>query len=626
MTQSEKTPNEGSITPLRAVAATGSNGGQLTRDPVHRAAYEPAAIAEADRDSYTARAFSELVDRATRSGLAHVTGGISPSSVALAYVDWLSHLAISPGHQIRLASKAWRKGTRLARFAGQCAAGEAQERCIEPLPQDHRFDHPGWNAFPFNLMYQGFLLNQQFWHNATTGVRGVSNHHERMVEFMVRQWLDVFSPSNNPLTNPEVLERTRQEGGMNFVRGFSHFVEDLERYAGDKPPAGTEAFVVGEDLAATPGKVIFRNRLIELIQYAPVTEKVQREPVLIVPAWIMKYYILDLSEQNSLVRYLVSQGHTVFMISWRNPGPEDRDLSLEDYRRMGVMDALDVVGAVVPGEKIHAVGYCLGGTLLSIAAAAMGRHADDRLASLSLFAAQVDFTEAGELTLFIDESQVSYLEDMMWEQGLLDTKQMAGAFQLLRSNDLIWSRNVRDYLLGQRTPMFDLMAWNADATRMPYRMHSEYLRQLFLNNDFAEARYHVEGEPVAPEEIRVPIFAVGTESDHVAPWRSVHKITHLADSAVTFVLANGGHNAGIVSEPGHPHRHYRIYGQDGHNGFHDPDGWLEIAEKREGSWWIAWSDWLKSNSSGEAEPPAMGAEAIGYAPLMDAPGSYVLIK
>nr|WP_245926858.1 alpha/beta fold hydrolase [Breoghania corrubedonensis] len=581
---------------------------------------------EGDRDSYAARAFSELVDRATRSGLARLTGGISPSSLALAYADWLAHLAISPGHQMRLAGKAWRKGARLARYAGHCASGEAAQRCIEPLPQDHRFDHPGWNTFPFNLMYQGFLLNQQFWYNVTTGVRGVSDHHERVVEFMTRQMLDVFSPSNNPFTNPEVLERTRLEVGMNLARGFANFVEDLERTLGDKPPAGTEDFVVGGNLAATPGKVVYRNRLIELIQYAPTTDKVQREPVLIVPAWIMKYYILDLSEHNSLVRYLVSQGHTVFMVSWRNPGPEDRSLSLDDYRRMGVMDALDAVGAIVPGEKIHAVGYCLGGTLLSIAAAAMGRFGDDRLASVSLFAAQIDFTEAGELTLFIDESQVSYLEDMMWEQGLLDTKQMAGAFQLLRSNDLIWSRNVRDYLLGERTPMFDLMAWNADATRMPYQMHSEYLRQLFLNNDFAEARYHVEGQPVAPEEIRVPIFAVGTESDHVAPWRSVHKITHLADSAVTFVLANGGHNAGIVSEPGHQHRHYRIYGQDGHNGFHDPDGWLEIAEKREGSWWIAWSDWLKSHSSGEAEPPAMGAKEAGYAPLMDAPGSYVLMK
>ncbi|MDT8343008.1 MAG: alpha/beta fold hydrolase [Thermohalobaculum sp.] len=575
-------------------------------------------------DSYAATAAGEIMDHATRALIARMTAGLSPAALWATWADWAIHLATSPGKQGQLVSKAARKALRLHRHACTCAlSGGTSDACIEPLAQDRRFRHESWQQPPFNLIYQNFLLTQQWWHNATTGVRGMSRAHERAAEFAARQLLDVFAPSNFLATNPELIERTRDELGQNLVRGLQNFVEDWDRMVAAKPPVGAEAFRVGETVAVTPGKVVYRNRLIELIQYAPTTDTVRPEPVLIVPAWIMKYYILDLTPQASLVNHLTGQGFTVFMISWRNPGPEDRDLGMEDYRTLGPMAALDAIGAICPGARIHAAGYCLGGTLLSIAAAAMARDGDERLATISYFAAQSDFSEAGELMLFISESEVSFLEDMMWEQGFLDSKQMAGAFQILRSNDLIWSKMLRVYLMGERDPMNALMAWNADSTRMPYRMHSEYLRRLFLDNELSGGRYAVAGRPVALGDIRAPIFAVGTETDHVAPWRSAFKVHHQTDTDVTFVLTNGGHNAGVVSEPGHPGRHYRIATRTRDANHLSPEDWVARADLRQGSWWPAWIDWLAARSGAPGVPPGLGLDAA--AGLPDAPGSYVLM-
>jgi len=343
----------------------------------------------------------------------------------------------------------------------------------------------------------------------------------------------------------------------------------------------------------------------------------------LVPAWIMKYCILDLSPHNSLMRHLVAQGFTVFCISWRNPGPELRHASLDDYRRLGVKAALDAVAAITGQANVHGCGYCLGGTLLAIAAAAMARDGDNRLATVTLLAAQTDFTEAGELQLFTDEGELALLDDVMWQQGYLDSTQMAGAFQLLRSNDLVWSRVVKAYLLGEREQPNDLMAWNADATRMPYRMHSEYLRQMVLRNDLAEGRYRVNGRPIAVSEIRAPLFAVSTETDHVAPWQSVYKIHLLNEGDITFVPTSGGHNAGIVSEPGHPHRHYRLARRPAERPYIAPEDWATTAAERGGSWWPAWVDWLNSHSGNAIAPPPLAAPDKGYPPLADAPGSYV---
>ena len=606
--------------PLRVVARDKS---PVTAEPP---CGRPAPSAPDTQDEGPVTGPNATMDRLLHAAMGRVTLGLSPASLMQAYADWAFHLAMAPGKQAELVQKAVRKTARFWTYAARHAADPCTPCCIEPLPQDRRFQAEGWQKPPFNLIYQSFLLTQQWWFNATTDVAGVSKHHEDVASFAARQLLDIFSPSNFLATNPEVLEATMTEGGQNLYRGALNAIEDWERAIAGREPVGTEAFRPGKAVAVTPGKVVFRSRLIELIQYSPATETVYAEPVLIVPAWIMKYYILDLSPHNSLVKYLVERGHTVFMISWRNPDAGDRDLGMEDYLQSGIGAAIDAVSAIVPGQKIHGVGYCLGGTLMAMAAAAMARDRKNHLKSLTILAAQTDFTEAGELMLFVDESAVAFLEDIMWEQGYLDTRQMAGVFQLIRSTDLIWSYVVRDYLLGKREAMTDLMAWSADATRMPYRMHSDYLRKLFLNNDLAEGRYQVGGRPVALTDIRVPIFTVGTVRDHISPWRSVYKINLLSDTEVTFLLTSGGHNAGIVSEPGHRGRTYQVAAKPADGNFIDPDTWFAGTPKHEGSWWPEWQAWLAKLSGPLVAPPQTGNATAGYPALGDAPGTYVLQK
>lgn len=583
----------------------------------------------------------ELIDTLAYARRARLTGGMAPTAAALAWFDWAMHLAFAPGKQLGLGVEAARLQARFLRYAARVARHPDCPNCIEPLEQDRRFADPAWQRWPFNVIHQGFLLQQHWWHQATTGVRGVSKHHEDMVEFAARQWLDMFSPANVIATNPEVLQATLASGGVNLWQGAVNFIDDVQRTLTGAGPAGAGRFEVGRDVAVTPGKVVYRNRLIELIQYTPTTAQVHAEPVLIVPSWVMKYYILDLSPHNSMVRWLVQQGHTVFIVSWKNPDPEDGELGLEDYRRLGVMDALDAVGVIVPERKVQAVGYCLGGTLLAIAAAAMARDGDERLCSLSLLATETDFRETGEIKVFVDESQLAWLDAGMKSRGYLEGWQMAGSFQLLNARDLIWSRRVREYLLGQRQEMIDLMAWNADTTRMPWRMHGEYLRHLYMDNDLSEGRWRVGGRPVALADIRLPMFVVGTVRDHVAPWRSVHKIHLLNDSAITFVLTSGGHNAGVVSEPGHPRRSYQIATRAAGGRYVDPDQWRADAPRHDGSWWPAWDDWLAQRASGRIAPPTMGgaiggamggvkgkATGSGATPavLDDAPGHYVRQK
>ncbi len=562
-------------------------------------------------EAYVENAGADLL---LQDWIGRFTGHVSPATLGLAWQDWASHMLLSPEKQFDLVLQGQSAVWKWLQY-GWGGAPAGRPGPVQPLPQDKRFVDPEWQQWPYNLISQGFLLQQQWWHRATTSVRGMSSHHTDVVMFVARQLLDSVAPSNFIFTNPVVQRTTIEQYGLNLLAGAMRAAGDGWRaLSGEVAP---NRFRPGHEVAATPGVVVMRNHLVELLRYDPVTPTVHSVPLLIVPAWIMKYYILDLSPENSLVRYLVEQGHTVYMISWKNPQEADRGLGMDDYLRLGVMDAIDAVASDSGAARINACGYCLGGTLLSIAAAAMARDGDTRLNSLTLLAAQVDFTEPGELSLFIDESEVAFLEATMWHQGYLDTRQMAGAFQLLRSNDLIWSRSLHQYLLNRPDKSSDLMSWNADATRMPFRMHSEYLRSFFLRNELANARYEVGDAPVALTDIEVPIFAVATLADHVAPWRSVYKVGLLTDAEMTFLLTTKGHNSGIVSPPGAPWRSYQVSTRPPDAPYIDPDRWATETPSTEGSWWEAWNDWLLRRSGPRRTPPASPGR---FGP---APGNYV---
>lgn len=563
----------------------------------------------------------EVFDIMAHAWASRFIGWLSPASFSLALFDWMAHLSISPAKRLDLLKKAAIGSLQLWTATIPMCPSEFP---FNTRPNDKRFQNPLWCQYPFELYAKGFLMAEHWWHQATSGIRGVSSHHRQVVNFTTRQLLDMASPSNYPATNPEILSEAFATRGASYLSGLQNLAEDIYRTIHNLPPAGSEQFQVGIHIAITPGKVVYRNHLVELIQYEPTTTTVHPEPIFIVPAWIMKYYILDLSPHNSLVKYLISKGHTVFMISWRNPGSEDRDLGLDDYLNMGILESLQVIGTICPDQKIHATGYCIGGTLLMIAAAWLAAQSDETFATLTLFAAQVDFKEAGELLTFVDASQVSYLEDIMWQSGYLNGPQMTGAFSMLHSNDLIWSFMVQSYLLGKRRPMIDLVAWDHDTTRLPFRMHSEYLRSLLLNNDLAQGRFKIARQKIALMDITQPIFAVGTLNDHISPWRSVYKVGLYCDTERTFVLTSSGHNAGIISEPGKKGRAYQmLIRRKGDKHMHT-DTWQEKAPQFEGSWWPAWQTWLASKSTQPIAPPPMGRAECGYAPLCDAPGTYVL--
>ncbi len=587
----------------------------------------PTSTQGADMQAEAAQALDDRV----RAALSATTMGLSPVALGLASADWLMHLATSPGKQMTLAQRAM----QLSQQAAQAS--------LHPVGEsDARFKDAAWQQWPYNVLKEGFKASDSWWHEAAQ-VEGMTRHHRQLMDFFARQWMDALSPSNWAATNPEVLAKAKETGGESLRKGLKLYMQDKQ--AAQKAKAETAAqdlepleYEVGKDVACTPGKVVFRNHLIELIQYSPTTDKVLPEPVLIVPSCIMKYYILDLSPHNSMVKYLVGQGHTVFIVSWRNPDASDRDLKMQDYLSTGVLQAMAAVKKCTGAPSIHTMGYCLGGTFLAIAAAALGRvkrkktlNAKEQalipadmpnLSSVMLLAAQTDFSEPGELGVFIDEEQLANLRQSMNERGYLSGKQMGGSFQFLASKDQVWSRNTRRYLMGEDDASFDLMSWNADQTRLPARMHNEYLTSMFLNNALASGQYRFAGATVALMDIDAPMMVVGTTRDHVSPWKSVYKIHLQTDTHVTFVLAAGGHNAGIVSEPGHPRRSYQIASVEEGHGWVDPDDWVAQTPVVQGSWWEAMDQWIKQRSGTPVKAKPIKAEHV----LADAPGEYVMVR
>jgi polyhydroxyalkanoate synthase subunit PhaC len=555
-----------------------------------------------------------------RAELAQFSGGLAPDDYARAWWELWSSLASLPEQQLALARSAALKGIDTWQFAWFSALGRKQDHGN----LSKQFSDPSWDQWPFNVYARAFGHLSAWSEELIAGAKGLAPASAKRLTFVQRQLLNVVSPTHYLLTNPELLKLTRDEGGLNLLRGAQHFIEDL-RNTLRGVPTRTGDYPVGEKVAITPGKVVMQNELMELIQYSPQTENVYAEPILIVPAWIMKYYILDLSPSNSMVRYLIEQGHTVFMVSWKNPTADDRNLAMDNYLRLGLRAAIDAVTEIVPQQRMHAVGYCIGGTLLAIGAADLARDNDTRLASVTLLAAQTDFSEPGELSLFITPSQLEMLRSIMEQQGVLSSERMGAAFALLRSGDLLWNPAVNSYLRGKRDLMNDLMAWNADGTRMPCRMHSQYLDQLYLQNRLAQGSFTVAGKSVHLEDLTLPMFIVGTETDHVAPWTSVYKTRALTRSDdYTFLLTSGGHNAGIISGPVNAKRHHRVHHWSDAHATLDVTQYEELATREQGSWWPTWERWLAAHSNATRQaPPAIGNSAAGLTPLRDAPGEYV---
>jgi polyhydroxyalkanoate synthase subunit PhaC len=565
----------------------------------------------------------EDVKRQLRAQLAALTGGLAPDDYLNAWWEWYLAVATHPRQQAHLVRSAYEKILDSWQFFARAAGGAP----LPPGREDLGFADPAWNVWPFNVYARAYGNWVSWWRQALAADSPTAEAKAARLNFAGRLLLEAASPANFLHTNPELLNRTAAESGQNLIRGLKHWLEDARRaVTGNGRTPGTEQFEVGKHVAVTPGKVVFRNRLIELLQYAPQTPSVYAEPILITPAWIMKYYILDLSPRNSMVRYLVEKGHTVFVVSWKNPDAADRELGIDDYVKLGFLDALDQVRRLVPQRKVHAIGYCIGGTLLAIVAAILAAHGDQSLASLTLLAAQTDFSEPGELSVFITPSQIAMLEAMMHKSGVLDSERMGAAFALLRARDLMWTPAVEQYVRGERPKLNDLMAWNADGTRMPWRMHSEYLERLYLKNELAAGTFTAQGEAVDLSRVRLPMFVVGTETDHVAPWRSAYKARALTRSAdYTFLLTSGGHNAGIVSGPVHPKRRHRMLTWKNATTRLDADEWLHRAPVFEGSWWPAWQEWLVKHSAGRQVPARAPAVYVaqGASAPENAPGSYV---
>jgi polyhydroxyalkanoate synthase len=543
-----------------------------------------------------------------------------PLNIANAFFEMTTRLMANPAHLLQAQIGFWQDYMTLWQNTARRIMGAAPDPVIQNAPTDKRFKDPAWNdSEVFDFIRQSYLLSARYVQDVVTHVDGLDAKTAQKVDFYARQFVDAMSPSNFLLTNPEVLRRTAETGGENLIKGLNNLLADLERGRGQLriKMTDTEAFKLGENIAVSPGKVVFQNRLMQLIQYCPTTPQVLARPLLIVPPWINKFYILDLRPRNSFIKWAVAQGHTVFVISWVNPDEKLSEEGFENYMTEGVTASLEAIERATGQREVNAIGYCLGGTLLAACLASMARRNDMRIRSATFFVTMLDFAEAGELSVFIDEEQLQALEEKMQRRGYLEGSEMASTFNMLRANDLIWSFVVNNYLLGNEPFPFDLLYWNGDSTRMPARMHSYYLRKMYQQNQLCMPdALTLNGEPIDLHRITVPAYFLSTREDHIAPWRSTYRGTQLLGGACRFVLAASGHIAGVVNPPGS--------GKYSHWINTDlpvkPDDWFQGATEISGSWWPDWQRWV-SNLAPEQVPARTPKDAIE-----DAPGSYVAVR
>jgi len=551
-------------------------------------------------------------------------GSPDPLNLGQTFVDFLGHAMRNPGHFVEANFKLWHDYLNLWHHTARRMLGEDAQPVIEPSPGDKRFKDRDWSENQvFDFIKQSYLLSAR-WLQSTMGeVQGLDEKTRKRVDFYTRQFADALSPSNFLLTNPEVMRVTMESNGENLVKGLDNLLRDLDRGKGQLAITQTDMdyFEVGRNLALTPGKVVFQNDLLQLIQYEPTTEQQYRRPLVIFPPWINKYYILDLGEKNSFVKWATARGYTVFVASWVNPDAQLAQKTFEDYMREGIFAALDAIEKATGEKEVNAIGYCIGGTLLSATLAYMAAKGDNRIKSATFFAAQADFSEAGDLQVFIDDAQLASMEEMMKAQGgYLDGAKMATTFNMLRSNDLIWSFVVNNYLLGRDPMRFDLLYWNSDATRMPIQMHLFYLRECYRDNNLARGRMVLGGQTLDLSRVKIPIYLQSSREDHIAPYRSVYKSTRLFGGPVTFMMAGSGHIAGVINHPD-----ARKYQHWTNSALPDTvEEWIAGAEETPGSWWPHWDKWLaeKSGDMVTARKPGKGKLKV----IEDAPGSYAKMK
>ncbi len=550
-------------------------------------------------------------------------GMASPLAIGAAFFEMTARMMADPSQLVQAQLSLWNDYMTLWQRTAQRFLGGPAEPMIEPVPGDRRFRDAAWdNNTLFDYIKQSYLLTARWLQNTVREVEGIDARTARKVDFYTRQFVDALAPSNFVMTNPEVLRATIESRGENLLQGLKNLLDDLERGKGRLAIKMTDmaAFRIGENIAVTPGKVVYQNDLIQLIQYAPTTEKVKRRPLLIMPPWINKFYILDLRPNNSFIRWAVSQGHTVFVISWVNPDEHLAAKTFADYMREGPLAALHAIEKATGEREANVIGYCLGGTLLACTLAYMAAKRDGRIKSATFFVTMVDFAEAGELSVFIDEEQLSSLEERMNAKGYLEGHDMAATFNMLRANDLIWSFVVNNYLLGKSPFPFDLLYWNADLTRMPAAMHSFYLRNMYQENLLVKAGgITLDGVPIDLGKIKTPAFLLSTREDHIAPWRSTYAATRLYKGPVKFVLAASGHIAGVVNPPGSKYGHW-----ENDKNPPTPEEWLASANQHPDSWWPLWERWISRYSGGEV--PARQPGDGKLQPIEDAPGSYVKVR